>query len=223
MSPAQVFSVGASGVTPKRSLRPLLVEQVGSISLPVGANQFAFFCQALTSNEVNAQVWSAVQSNIYNLPVEYAKNVDVIGPFKIPECSSNCSVPCVAVVGQLGSGVIIDACPVGPSTPVRSDELADAKEFRLATTNIPNPKQSNEAVLDPLAESAAQQGVEESKSVSVDRPDAAHRYGEKLCQRSDVEWATGQREDPLASAAMRYVKTESEDSAPAFVRSELRI
>ena len=72
--------------------------------------------------------------------------------------------------------------------------------------------------LDPLAESAAQQGVEESKSFSVGRSDAAPRLGEKLCQRSDLEWAAAQRDDPLASAAIRYVQTESEDSAPAFVR-----
>ena len=70
-----------------------------------------------------------------------------------------------------------------------------------------------------MAESAAQQGVEESKSVSIDRSDAVHRFGEKLCQRSDVEWAAAQLEDPLTSIAMRHVETECEDSAPAFVNS----
>ena len=103
------FFVGASSVTPTRSLRPLLVEQVGSISPSVDENQFAF-CQPLTSDEVKAQVWSTVQSDIFNLPVEYTNNVRVIVPHNIPECSSNYSVPCVAVVGQLESGVVMDAC-----------------------------------------------------------------------------------------------------------------
>ena len=46
------FFVGASGVTPKRSLRPMLVEQVGSISPSVDKRQFASCCQPLTSEEV---------------------------------------------------------------------------------------------------------------------------------------------------------------------------
>ena len=42
----------ARGVTPKRSLRPMLVEQVGSISPSVDKRQFASCCQPLTSEEV---------------------------------------------------------------------------------------------------------------------------------------------------------------------------
>ena len=213
----EVFFVGASGVTPKRSLRPLLVEQVNSISSFVDEHQFAFCCQPLTSDDVKEQVWSTRRREIFNLPVEYNKNVGVIGPHTISECSSNYSVPCVAVVGQLESGVVMDACPIGLSTPAGSNERVDAEKCRLAPINKPNPEQSNAAVEYPLAESAAQQGVGESKSVCVDRSDAAHRLGEKLRQRSDVECAAAQREDPLASAAMTYVETESEDSAPAFV------
>ena len=114
----------------------------------------------------------------------------------------------------------MDACPISLSTPVESNERVHAEECRLAPINTPNPEQSNAAVLDPFAESAAQQSVEESKSVFVDRSNAAHRFGEKLCQRSDVEWAAVQREHPLASAAMRYVETESEVSAPASVPSD---
>ena len=144
----------------------------------------------------------------------------MIGPHNTSERCTNYSVPCVAVVGQLESGVVLHACPIGLSTSVGSHERVDAEEYRLAPINTPSPEQSHAAVLDPLAESAAQQGVEESKSVSVDRSDAAHRFGEKLCQRSDVEWAAVQREHPLASAAMRYVETESEVSAPASVPSD---
>ena len=44
--------------------------------------------------------------------------------------------------------------------------------------------------------------------------------GSEMCIRDSVEWAAAQREDPLASAAIRYVETESEDSAPAFVLSD---
>ena len=153
------FFVGASGVTPKRSLRPLLVEQVSSISTSVDEHQFALGCQPLTSDEVKEQVWSTVQREIINPPVEYNKNVGVIDPHKISECCSNYSVPCVAVVDQLESGVVMDACPIGLSTPVGSNERVDAEECRLAPINTPNPEQSNAAGLDPLAESAAEQGV----------------------------------------------------------------
>ena len=118
--------------------------------------------------------------------------------------------------------MVLDACLKGLSTPVGSHDGVDADECRLDPINTPNLEQSNAAVLDPLAESAAQQGVEESKRVPVDRSDAAHSFDEKLYQHRDVEWAAAQREDSLASAAMRYVETESEDSAPAFVLSDFK-
>ena len=44
----EVFSVGASGVTPKRSLRPPLVDQVSSISPSVDEPPFAVCWQPLT-------------------------------------------------------------------------------------------------------------------------------------------------------------------------------
>ena len=98
--------------------------------------------------------------------------------------------------------MVLDACLKGLSTPVGSHDGVDADECRLDPINTPNLEQSNAAVLDPLAESAAQQGVEESKRVPVDRSDAAHSFDEKLYQHRDVEWAAAQREDSLASAAM---------------------
>ena len=102
--------------SPKRSLRPPLVDQVSSISPSVDEPQFAVCCQPLTSDEVKEQVWSTVQREISNLPVDYNKNVGVIGPHNTSERCTNYSVPCVAVVGQLESGVVLHACPIGLST-----------------------------------------------------------------------------------------------------------
>ena len=59
------FFVAASGATPKPSLRPLLVEQVSSISPSVYEHQFALCCQPLTSDEVKEQVRSTVQRDFF--------------------------------------------------------------------------------------------------------------------------------------------------------------
>ena len=71
----------------------------------------------------------------------------------------------------------MSTCPIGPCAPIGSNERVDAA-CRLAPITGPNPEQSTAAVLDPLTDSAAQQGVEESKSVSVDLSAAARRLGE---------------------------------------------
>ena len=59
------FFAAASGATPKPSLRPLLVEQVSSISPSVYEHQFALCCQPLTSDEVKEQVRSTVQRDFF--------------------------------------------------------------------------------------------------------------------------------------------------------------
>lgn len=69
--------------------------------------------------------------------------------------------------------------------------------------------------------SAAENGEQKSKSISADHSAAAHLFGEMLSHQSDVEWAAAQQEDPLASAAMRCVETESTDSARAFVLTDI--
>ena len=68
-----LFLVGASGVTPKRSLRPLLVEHAGSISPSVDEHQFALCCRPSTSDESKEEVWFTVQIDVFNLPIEYIK------------------------------------------------------------------------------------------------------------------------------------------------------
>ena len=81
-----------------------------------------------------------MQREILNVPVKCTENVSVIDPENIPECYSDCSGPRIAVVGQLEFGVVMDACPIVPCTPVGNNARIDAQECRLAPINTPTPE-----------------------------------------------------------------------------------
>lgn len=57
-----------------------------------------------------------------------------------------------------------------------------------------------------------------SRSTPVQEPQAteAHRFGERLCCRTDVEWAAAQADDTLAALVIKYVSRPDDSVFPAF-------
>ena len=112
-------------------------------------------------------------------------------------------VDCVSAVrgvmsGQLEPGVVIYGFPIVASNTVRANVVAATDECRLALINPPAPMHTASDVSDPSVTPADDADANGYLSLAAEPLAAAHRFGETLCQRRDVEWASAQQEDPLA-------------------------
>ena len=119
-------------------------------------------------------------------------------------------------IGQLKSGGVLDDCPIVASNTVRSKRATTADECHLAPINPPTPMHPASESVDSSVTPAAESDAYGYSSVATDPLAAAHRFGETLCQRRDVEWASAQQEDPLARASIRYVQHENDWSTEKF-------
>ena len=221
----EVYFIGASGIYQTRLLSEKSASDISASDksavqvaniVPSPFNcPLVSLCQP-TTDDVAERLWFTVQHTLPRVP-EYSA---------MSHNDSSEIVDCVSVVrgvmsGQLEPGVVLYGSPIVVSNTVRAKLVTAADECRLAPINPPAPMHTASDVSDPPVTPAADADANGYSSVAADPLAAAHRFGDTLCQRRDVEWASAQQEDPLARASIRYVQHENDGSTEIFSLSEL--
>lgn len=209
----EVYFVGASGIKQARSLRPIVADPVSGILQSACTVNLASCCQPLTSTEIDDLVWSTVHENMYHTRLACVNPTSLVNHRDFPEYNCGTGVQWLAPSGQIEPGVVMYACPIGPRETVGLKACAHVAG-RLAPVEPSALEQPRVSVLNQSEGSPAENGDHEL--TFEDGSSAAHRFGEKLCQRSDIEWAAAQQDDPLARSVMSYVEVECSESESAF-------
>ena len=138
-------------------------------------------CQP-TTDDVAERLWFTVQHTLPRVSEHSAISYN-----DSPETVDGASIVRGVMSGQLESGVVLYGFSIVARNTVRSKLVTAADECRLASIKPPAPMQTSSDISDPSVAAAADVDANGYSSVAADPLAAAHRFGETLCQRRDVE------------------------------------